>query len=228
VGFSISESTLSSIVSFDLGNCEGELLDQFIRLTNCLEGENSISLKANELSDNWGNQGPTSAASFTFTIDTTAPEATWSNVEISGSGPFSYSAVLNFSEEVSFSAEAVTFSFSGECQSFHSEQEYGWLFWAECGHGSGGWTLPERVVADSLGNLGPVLARSVSFENPLVVPVAEPVMENPTESPSAVPAPSSTPQPPLNQHRFRRLLQVQLQLIPFHQLLSQSHLSQSQ
>lgn len=195
VGFSISESTLSSIVSFDLGNCEGELLDQSIRLTNCLEGENSISLRANELSDNWGNQGPTSAASFTFTIDTTAPEATWSNVEISGSGPFSYSAVLNFSEQVSFSAEAVTFSFSGECQSFHSEEEYGWLFWAECGHGSGGWTLPERAVADSLGNLGPVLARAVSFENPEVVAVSEPIVENPTESPNADPVPSPTPEP---------------------------------
>ena len=197
VGFSISESTLSSIVSFDLGNCEGELLDQSIRLTNCLEGENSISLKANQLSDNWGNQGPASAASFNFTIDTTAPEATWSNVEISGSGPFSYSAVLNFSEQVSFSAEAVTFSFSGECQSFHSEEEYGWLFWAECGHGSGGWTLPERAVADSLGNHGPVLARSVSFENSEVVAVSEPIVENPTESPNADPAPSPTPEPTL-------------------------------
>jgi hypothetical protein len=185
LGFSLQDATVSSIAQFDLGGCQGELLDLAVRIFGCPDGAQTISFAPNQLSDSWGNSGPASAVSYQVVFDQTAPVATWFNVEITGNSTFSYSAQVNFSESVSFSVSSVVFTSSMECISGHSIRESGWLFWAECGHGSGSWLLPAVSLMDALGNFGPVEPVSVSFENlapPPPAPVSVPATESPTST----------------------------------------------
>jgi hypothetical protein len=184
LGFSLQDATVSSIAQFDLGGCQGELLDLAVRIFGCPDGAHTISFGPNQLSDSWGNSGPVSAISYQVVFDQTAPVATWSSVEINGSATFSYSAQVNFSESVSFSVSSVIFTSSMECLRGHSVRESGWLFWAECGHGSGSWLLPALSLMDALGNFGPVESVSVSFENLAPLPPT-PVSVPATESPAA-------------------------------------------
>ncbi len=213
LAFSVTDLAVSSIEQFDLGGCSGELVDQSLSLTGCPEGENTIQLVPFSLADQWGNVGPTEAIAISFLMDTTAPTAIWSNVEVVGTETFTYSAVLNFSESVSFSPELISFSSASLCNTGHSIAEFGWIFWAECGYASGGWTLPALAISDSLGNFGPASETSVSFEN--LEPVREPeledeqvvssesqVVENPSSTESQpttpvepTPAPEPTPSP---------------------------------
>ena len=213
--FSFTDAAISSIEQFYLGGCSGELLDESLSLTACPEGENTIQLVPQSLTDQWGNIGPTEAIAVSFVMDTTTPTAIWSNVEVVGTETFTYSAVLNFSETVSFSPELIAFSSAALCTTGHATAEFGWIFWAECGYASGGWTLPALAISDSLGNFGPATETSVSFEN--LEPVREPepeeveevssesqVVETPSSSetqptlpvqPTPAPEPTPTPTP---------------------------------
>ena len=206
LGFNVQEATISSIAQFDLGGCQGELLNMALRIFGCPDGTRTISFGPNQLTDSWGNSGPANAVSYQVIFDQTAPVATWSNVQISGTSTFSYSAVINFSESVSFSVSSVVFTSSMECISGDSSTSAGWFFWAECGFGSGSWLLPALSLRDALGNFGPVEPISVSFENlaPPPVPASAPqtesqVVTTPTQTQSPVvttpPQEQQNPQP---------------------------------
>ena len=198
LGFSLQDATVSSIAQFDLGGCQGELLDLAVRIFGCPDGAQTISFRPNQLSDSWGNSGPASAVSYQVAFDRTAPVAVWSGVDIQGTTEFTYSAVINFSESVSFSVSSVVFTSSMECERGQSESESGWHFWARCGYGSGTWQLTALSLMDSFGNLGPVESVAVSFEN-LAPPPHQEVSETQTQSqPVTTPAqdqPASQPQP---------------------------------
>ena len=206
LGFSVQEATISSIAKFDLGGCQGELLNMALRIFGCPDGTRTISFGPNQLTDSWGNSGPANAVSYQVIFDQTAPVATWSNVQISGTSTFSYSAVINFSESVSFSVSSVVFTSSMECIRGDSSTSAGWFFWAECGFGSGSWLLPALSLRDALGNFGPLEPISVSFENlaPPPVPASAPqtesqVVTTPTQTQSPVvttpPQEQQNPQP---------------------------------
>ncbi len=202
VGFSVQEATISSIAQFDLGGCQGELLNLAVRLFGCPDGARTISFGANQLSDSWGNTGPASAVSYQVVFDQTAPVATWSDVQISGTGTFSYSAIINFSESVSFSVSSVVFTSSMSCVRGESERESGWFFWAECGYGSASWLLTALSLMDAVGNFGPIEPVSISFENsapqPAAIQTESPSVTPPTQSESPVvttPPQEQNPQP---------------------------------
>lgn len=197
LAFSVADSNITSTDVFEFGSCDGELQDQALVLTNCPDGDNNVSLKNESLSDSWGNLGPQEEISFSFTVDTTAPSATWSNVEVEGTDTFTYSAVLNFSESVSFSMNIIEFSSSMACETGYAEREFGWLVWAICGFGSGAWSLPQLSVEDGLGNLGPLEIVRVSFENiaPPVIDEPEPEQQGASESQVVTPDPAPTPAP---------------------------------
>jgi hypothetical protein len=206
LGFIVQEATISSIAQFDLGGCQGELLNMALRIFGCPDGTRTISFGPNQLTDSWGNSGPANAVSYQVIFDQTAPVATWSNVQISGTSTFSYSAVINFSESVSFSVSSVVFTSSMECIRGDSSTSAGWFFWAECGFGSGSWLLPALSLRDALGNFGPLEPISVNFENlaPPPVPVSAPqtesqVVTTPTQTQSTVvttpPQEQQNPQP---------------------------------
>lgn len=194
LGFSIQDATVSSIAQFDFGGCQGELMSMAVRIFGCPDGTRTISFGANQLTDSWGNTGPASAVSYQVLFDQTAPVATWSNVEISGTTTFSYSAIIDFSESISFSVSSIVFTSSMACVRGQSERASGWLFWAECQHGSGSWLLPALSLKDALGNFGPIEPVSVSFEN-LAPPPVQQVSNPQTESRAITPPVQTESQP---------------------------------
>ena len=140
-----------------------------------------------------GNAAPEEPISISFQIDTVGPIATWNQVVVTGDDPFTYSALLSFSEPVSFSPDLVTFSSELDCGLGSSESESGWLFTATCGYGSGIWSLESSSVSDMLGNFAAVGSVVISFDNPRP---PEPVEEQPQEALSP-PAPEpAAPEPP--------------------------------
>ncbi|MFM1845235.1 MAG: hypothetical protein RI917_553, partial [Actinomycetota bacterium] len=95
--FALSEGELS-LEQVDVGTCTATIQDAELVLEQCPEGLNTISLLPNSLVDQWGNSGPAEAISFSFLVDLTAPDAIWSEVEITQSENFRYSVLLTISE----------------------------------------------------------------------------------------------------------------------------------
>ncbi len=192
VSFSISEVLLSPEF-LDFGNCVGEIAEGQLLLSDCTEGEHTITLRANQLVDQWGNAGPTEPASFYFLVDLTLPDGVWTEVEITQSENFRYQTILQISEPTNFDPTSVTFTSDENCVSGFEEAESGWLYYADCSYASGNWTLPALSFSDAVGNLGPAEERIAIFSNP-IPPAPEPdqTQEVPVESPQQTP--SSDPQ----------------------------------
>lgn len=195
VSFSISEVLLSPEF-LDFGNCIGEIAEDQLLLSDCPEGEHTITLRANQLVDQWGNAGPTEPASFYFLVDLTLPDGVWTEVEITQSENFRYQTILQISELTNFDPASVTFTSDENCVSGFEEAESGWLYYADCSYASGNWTLPALSFSDAVGNLGPAEERIALFSNP-IPPAPEPdqTQEVPVESPQQTPASDPQPQP---------------------------------
>ena len=195
VSFSISEVLLSPDF-LDLGNCSAEIAEDQLLLTECSEGENTITLRANQLIDQWGNAGPTEPASFYFLVDLTVPDGVWTEVEITQSENFRYQTILQISEVTNFDPASVTFTSDEICTSGFEETEGGWLYYADCPFASGNWTLPALSFSDAVGNLGPTEERMALFSNPIPpTPEPEQPQEVPAESPQQSPIGDPQPQP---------------------------------
>lgn len=186
--------------SFTVAGCEAlEYQTGSVTLATCSEGVVVVNLLANALSDGWGNQSPAQDLSFEFVLDQTGPTPIESVIAIAGDGPYTYSLLVSFSEAVSFSMAAVTFTSSEDCYSTSSELADGWLFEASCGWAEGAWTIPENSAEDTLGNFGPAISRSFAFSNlePVIIaplPVYTPVV---IADPEPVPTPQPTVEPDL-------------------------------
>lgn len=169
--FALSEGELS-LQQVDVGTCSATIQDAELLLEQCPEGLNTVSLLPNSLVDQWGNSGPAEALSFSFLVDLTAPDAIWSEVEITQSENFRYSALLTISELATFNPASVEFISDAECESGYEAAELSWSYFADCSYANGSWRLPAFSLLDHVGNKGPAGERIALFANP--EPVAEP------------------------------------------------------
>jgi hypothetical protein len=211
ISFTASDMVNLTSESFVVEGCQLAVSSSAAVLSSCSHGLVSLALRPFALEDSWGNTSPAEPISLSFVVDQEGPIASWSEVEILGSGPFSYSATLSFSEPASFSPTLVTFSAEIECQLGNQQTPEGWLFSASCGYGTGNWTLASSSVSDTLGNFGTQGSLSIGFSNPepeLPAPEpqapqeeaptapADPAPELPAPTPPApTPTPDSTPAP---------------------------------
>ncbi len=198
--FALSEGELS-LEQVDVGTCSATIQDAELVLEQCPEGFNTISLLPNSLVDQWGNTGPAEAISFSFLVDLTAPDAIWSEVEITQSENFRYSVLLTISELATFDPASVEFTANAECESGYEDTELSWYFFADCSYATGSWRLPAFSLLDSVGNKGPAVERIALFANAEPVaepeqietePAPEPVTPEPTQPDTVAPE----PQPP--------------------------------
>ena len=189
VEFALSDEIAADSSSFVVVGCDLEIQARFAILSNCTEGTNSVTLPAQSFIDSWGNPGPIEAKTISFTVDTAAPSASWSDVVVTGSGPFSYSATLSFSEQVAISTTAVSFSSTVDCETGND----GFRFWASCDFGTVGWSLNLAELTDQAGNSSSGVVQ-VTRDNPR--PVAAPeVVPQPVPDPTPVVDPQPNPEP---------------------------------
>jgi len=193
IPFSVSDNLAPSSDSFAVDGCSLAVSGSAVVLTSCSDGVVRVWVQPLALEDVWGNPAPEEPISLSFEVDTLGPIATWNQVVVTGDDPFSYSALLNFSEPVSFSPDLVTFTSEIACDLGSSESESGWLFSATCGYGSGIWSLDASSVSDLLGNYAVQEAVVIGFDNPRP---PEPAEEQPQEALSPPDSEPAAPEPP--------------------------------
>ncbi|WP_091852863.1 glycine-rich protein [Candidatus Aquiluna sp. UB-MaderosW2red] len=177
---------------FEIQGCEAaEILQNEVSLSGCVTGLHQLLLPANSLSDQWGNLGPQTEVSFSFEVDRDSPEALWSEVTIAGTGPFTYSATLTFSEEVDFNPQSVSINFDSDCTLVFEQQVQGWRFDAVCGYGEGNFELAADSLTDRVLSTGPSSAYRLGFDNRAPLVVAQPEPEPGIIAPPSAPAPVS-------------------------------------
>ena len=173
-------------------------------LSSCSEGVGSVALLPNTLVDSWQNTGPETALTLSFTIDQTAPTALWSEVTVSESGPFSYSAILRFSEDVLVENLALAFASSAQCESSHEVLADHLIASASCGHSTINWSITARIT-DGAGNATELRDFSIGASNlapveqPAPVPVYVPVIVEVPVAPIAIEQPKPTQSPVVTQ-----------------------------
>ncbi len=167
-----------------------EILDATaqVELADCPTGKVVLTLQANSMGA--AQLGPIRDEKFEIEIDATAPSATFSDVQVTGSGPYRYTTELRFSEPVDFNTVSLVFTSNGPCESTITAVPGGLNLQALCGYVELGWTLPARSLRDSFGNLGPDREIKISLSNPAPAP---PV----TQTPTPVPTPTAVPSPAL-------------------------------
>ena len=181
--------------SFQVEGCSFELSGEQLSLFDCVEGEVALALVAGQLSDSWGNAGPTDSVSTSFLVDQSGPSISVGELLVTGSETFSYSFVVTLLEPASYSPQSVSFTASMECESGFNSTDSSITLWAQCGYGSGSWLIPAGWAVDELGNRGPIEPITLSFDypEPAAAPeVPEPVVVAP---PAPAPPPASAPDP---------------------------------
>ena len=162
--FEISDEIVLDPAAFETVGCTNhEVVESYVALFGCADGQVVLSLRANSLADSWGNVGPDNDITLEFVVDTTAPGAGWSDVAILGEGPFEYSALLTLSDSDGFDPMLVGFESDQSCTNGFSEADGQWRFSATCDHASGKWTLPAFSLIDAAGNLGPLEPVEIQF-----------------------------------------------------------------
>jgi len=201
IDFQVSDNLQLDASVFSLEGCSDiEIVGNQVLLAGCLEGEATLTLIEYSLSDSWQNLGPSESVSLVFVVDQTAPTATWSAIAISGTGPFSYSASLWFSEPVSISNLAMAFAATEECVTDLEEFSQELRVSASCGHASLEWTAA-GLAEDIAGNQLVMSALSVQVANPAPViaaapqPVPAPVRSAPVAPAPIVEEPALEPEP---------------------------------
>jgi hypothetical protein len=161
-----------------------------VELVDCPTGLVTLTLKSNSMG--LGPLGPTSDLKFELEIDATEPTATFSEIQIEGSGPFTYTTLLRFSEEVEFDYDKLLFASNASCNTSIVEVSGGLRLRASCSYADLSWTLPARSLKDNAGHLGPYRDLRVSVANPAPAPVAPPAPV-PVLPPAPVPVTPPTP-----------------------------------
>ncbi|HEY7853798.1 MAG TPA: glycine-rich protein [Aquiluna sp.] len=188
IEFNVSDQLQLSSTSFSVSNCAVvDVFNSELLLSSCSEGVVSVALMENTLVDSWQNIGPAEPITMGFTIDQTAPTATWSEIAISGDGPFSYSAALEFSEPVSVSNLALAFASSALCEANSELLDTKLLVSASCSYSSLEWSFAGQVT-DAVGNLMATQPLVVRLDNPAPPPPPPP-------APAPAPTPVSNPVP---------------------------------
>jgi hypothetical protein len=173
-----------------------------VELVECPTGLVALTLKSNSMG--LGTIGPIRDLKFELEIDATEPTATFSDIQIEGSGPFTYTTLLRFSEVVEFDADKLRFSANASCNTSIVEISEGLRLRASCSYADLSWTLPARSLKDSAGHLGPSRDVRISVANPAPAPVAPPVSVPvippapiPVLPPAPVLPPVMVPPPPI-------------------------------
>lgn len=151
-----------------------------IELVDCPTGLVTLTLKASSMGSD--TKGPKSDLKFETVIDATEPTASFSEIQIEGSGPFTYTTILRFSEVVEFDVDRLRFASNTSCNTSIIPISGGLRLRANCDHAELSWTLPARSLQDNAGHLGPYRDVRVSVSNP---------------EPAAPPPPTQTPAPVL-------------------------------
>lgn len=208
IPFTHDQSTTAvNLQMFDFPDCSyAELVLDAISLSGCVTGNHVVRIRAESLSDEFGNLGPSANVLFYFEIDRVTPYAFWSEVSVTGTGPFSISAVLSLSEPVSFDPESVSLVSDTLCPLVFQQVSSGWLYSTTCGYGEGRFELAAESLIDQVGLSGPALVLTRSFSNPapvaLVPAPATPALaqqqipEQQTTQPQPNPPVQSIPGPP--------------------------------
>lgn len=202
IPFSHSDSiTVIDLDMFEISGCgHAELLAEAISLSGCVSGNQVLSFLGESLSDEFGNLGPEESLSFYFEIDQISPEAFWSEAVITGTGPFTISAVLSFSEQVAFDPQSVILVSENSCPLTYQQVVEGWLFSAACGYGVGRFELAAESLIDQVGLLGPALPTMLEFRNQEPVVPAPAIPESPQQAspqPQPVPPNQVSTEPPI-------------------------------
>ena len=194
LGFELSEPVADlGAEDFQVQGCLVEMMDQVLRLSECAEGTHTIELMTSSLMDRWGNVGPNEAVATSFSVDVTGPEVSASEVATSGEGPFRYLVEISFSEPLTLVPSDIPFSSEDDCQDGLEPSESGLTIWAECGWGSGFWTIAAFSLTDQLGNLGPSQDFVISFSNPEPLATEEAAPPEPVQLPQPQPIADSNP-----------------------------------
>ena len=169
-----------------------------VDLMDCPSGLVTLTLKSNSMGA--GTLGPKSDLKFEIEIDATEPTANFSEIEIAGSGPFTYTTLLRFSEAIEFDSDRLRFESSTSCDTSIIEVADGLRLRATCGYTDLSWTLPARSLKDTAGHLGPNrdLRASVTNPAPAPVPTPTPPVQNPVLPPPSpvLPPVINPPTPP--------------------------------
>ncbi len=144
-----------------------------VELVECPTGLVTLTLKSNSMG--LGTQGPIRDLKFELEIDATEPTATFSDIQIEGSDPFTYTTLLRFSEAVEVDADKLRFASNAGCNTSIVEISGGLRLRANCSHAELSWTLPARSLKDNAGHLGPSRDLRVSVANPAPAPLPPPV-----------------------------------------------------
>ena len=180
-----------------------------LSFSECLEGENLITLPIDLLTDEIGNQSLTTPREISVLIDQTAPglsfeetsfeETEQPNAEIISTTPVVFG-------EVPATFEQFIFDGHESCIVSSEETEQGMLLTTQgCSAGEASWTMPAESMQDSVGNQGPQESIVAQFMIPEITvveaepePAPEPTPEEtvePNPEPEPVPDPEPTPVP---------------------------------
>jgi hypothetical protein len=190
----LEKDDFEATVGCSIGYLEIQGATAQVELVECPTGLVTLTLKSNSMG--LGTLGPIRDLKFELEIDATEPTATFSDIQIEGSGPFTYTTLLRFSEEVEFDADKLRFSANASCNTSIVEISGGLRLRASCSNADLSWTLPARSLKDNAGHLGPSRDVRISVANPAPAPVAPPVsvpVLPPAPIPVLPPAPALPP-----------------------------------
>lgn len=157
-----------------------------LELVDCPSGLVELVLLANSVGSSV--LGPSENHVAQIEIDAIAPTGTFSEIQIEGSGPFTYSTDLRFSEPVEFDISRLRFISDAGCTNTEVATAWGWRLVAVCDFATLSWSLAANSLQDSAGNRGPVAPLEVSISNLRPSPP-------PSIPPPPAPAPAPNPEP---------------------------------
>jgi hypothetical protein len=169
------------------------LLNQRLSLNDCEEGDITVTLASNAVSDSMGNPGPSEPAVLELTRDTIAPTAHWLEPEITEvAGKFNLVISLFYDDSLIEGAAVEFLTDEISCLPVTTSAKGEITFEYEgCAPGSMSWTLPAFSLIDSAGNSGP--ASDSVLELTLTAPVPAP--SPPEPAPDNIPLPIEDPEP---------------------------------
>ena len=170
-----------------------------LSLSECVEGEVSVTLPKALVTDEFGNQSLGEPMEVLIQIDLTEPSIEFQETHIEQleepvQEMMSVTPVVFSETPATF--EQFNFEGSQECRIYSEQNESGMsLITKGCSSGEVSWTLPAESLADPVGNLGPVSSATTRFTIPqLIIEEAQPE-ESPDPTPEPAPAPDPEPSP---------------------------------
>ena len=198
IGYSLeSGELLSEFLIAD--SCMLEVTGSQIYLTDCREGSNTIVLSANTLIDEFGNSSPNNDLEIQFNVDTTEPDASWSEITFQEGDSVTQNATLHFSEMVIFDHSSVIFQSDVECEIDSDQSLDSWTFSATCLRGGGSWILPAHSLLDLAGNTGPVEDIQLTFSFVPEPEIQDPISPEVPEEEAGSDADSPEPEQPVTE-----------------------------